>query len=215
LTPLVARRYNETLMSRLRWIALSTGVALVILGCPTTPEVPEEEPVVETVVEVVDEPETATAETEQVAGEESTEAEPNPETEQEAEPEPIEVPEDVYNQAFKEVEAVIAELNQIIYRGDFDAWMEHLTDHYRDIYSDPEVLAEISQQPVLAQSNIQLRTIHDYFRHVFVPSRARARLDDLVFYSDTVVEAVTIFRGEPLILYLLRKVDGEWRIDTF
>ena len=169
----------------------------------------------ETVVEEVVEPEPEPVEPEQLPDEENAESEPDSGTEPEAEPEPIEVSEDVYNQAFEEVEAVIAELNQIIYRGDFDAWMEHLTEHYREIYSDPEVLAEISRQPVLAQNNIQLRTIHDYFRHVFVPSRARARLDDLVFYSDTVVEAVTVFRGEPLILYLLRKVDGEWRIDTF
>jgi len=128
---------------------------------------------------------------------------------------PIEVPEEVYNRAFEEVEAVINELNEIIQRGDFDAWREYLTRDYIDYHGDPTVLAELSQQPVLAQNGIRLRSLRDYFQQVVRPSRARARLDSLVFYSDNLVEAVTVFRSESVILYLLRKTDGQWQIDTF
>ncbi|MFP4549553.1 MAG: hypothetical protein ACLFNT_02010 [Spirochaetales bacterium] len=128
---------------------------------------------------------------------------------------PIEVPEEVYNRAFEEVEAVINELNAIIQRGDFDAWREYLTEDYIDYHGDPAVLSELSRQPVLAQNGIRLRSLRDYFQQVVRPSRARARLDSLVFYSDSLVEAVTVFRGESVILYLLRKTDGQWQIDTF
>ena len=76
------------------------------------------------------------------------------------------------------------------------------------------MLAELSRQPILAQNNIRLDSLRDYFEDVVVPSRARARLDDLIFYSDTLVEAVTEYRGERVLLYLLRKVDGTWKIDT-
>ena len=202
-------------MSRLRWIAAFAGIALVLVGCPTLPEGPVEEPVVvvspESVTDLEPEQVEPTDQTSVPDSETETDTEPAADTE----PAPIQVSETVYNRAFEEVETVIADLNQIIYRGDFDAWTAHLTEHYREVYSDPEVLADISRQPAMAQSGIHLHTMEDYFEHVVVPSRARARLDDLVFYSDTLVEAVSIFRGEPLILYLLRKVDGEWRIDTF
>jgi hypothetical protein len=195
--------------------------ALFVLGCRTPSVEPEgeAEPIEPAVVAAEPEPEEAP--------EEVVEVEPEPDEkpvidlDEEigavvTEPEPIDVPDVVYDQAFDEVEAVIAELNGIIYRGDFDAWLEYLTDRYRAIYSDPNVLAEVSRQPYLAQSYITVRSIEDYFEHVVRPSRpAGATLDDLVFYSDTLVEAVTTIRGEPAILYLLRKVDGEWKIDTF
>ncbi|HKJ86175.1 MAG TPA: hypothetical protein VKA06_08865, partial [Spirochaetia bacterium] len=126
----------------------------------------------------------------------------------------IEVPDDLYNQAFSEVEALIQELNDIIYRGQFETWKSYLTERYLEYHSDPDVLQAISQQPILAQNNIRLRALNDFFEAVVIPSRARARLDDLIFYSDSLVEAVTEFRGQRVILYLLRKIDGEWKIDT-
>ncbi len=122
--------------------------------------------------------------------------------------------EDLYNEAFSEVETVITELNQIIYRGEFEKWKTYLTERYIEYHSDPQVLAALSRQPILAQNKIRLRSLRDYFEDVVVPSRARARLDDLIFYSDNLVEAVAEFRGERVILYLLRKVDGTWKIDT-
>lgn len=162
--------------------------------------VPEPEPEPDPVPEPAAEP---TAEPEVVV------AEPEPEIIG-----PIEVPEEVYNQAFAEVEAVIERLNEIISRRQFETWKTFLTERYIEYHSDPEVLAQLSRQPILAQNNIRLRSLSDYFQDVVVPSRARARLDDLIFYSDTLVEAVTDFRGQSVILYLLRKVDGVWKIDT-
>lgn len=183
--------------------------ALFIAGCASVPEEPP-------VVVVVPEPE-PTPEPEPAP---EPVVEPEPEVvapEPEPEPEitgPIEVPEEVYNQAFAEVEEVIERLNQIISRRQFETWKTFLTDRYIEYHSDPDVLAQLSRQPILAQNNIRLRSLSDYFQDVVVPSRARARLDDLIFYSDTLVEAVTDFRGQMVILYLLRKVDGTWKIDT-
>ncbi|MFP4114201.1 MAG: hypothetical protein ACOC2Y_08110 [Spirochaetota bacterium] len=138
-----------------------------------------------------------------------------PEAAEEPATAPIEVPEEVYNQAFEEVEAIIEDLNRIIARREFETWKTYLTDRYIEYHSDPEVLAELSRQPILAQNNIRLQSLRDYFYNVVVPSRAHARLDDLVFYSDNLVEAVSLFRGQRVILYLLRKIDGQWKIDTF
>jgi hypothetical protein len=201
-------------------------VALLLVGCATDPQPvvvvetvePEAEPE-STVVE--SEPETAGPEPDppvaepEAAESRTAETQPDaPEAQVDGPVAPIEVPEEVYNQAFSEVEAVIEELNQIIYHGEFETWKTFLTERYLEYHSNPAVLAEISRQPILAQNGIRLRNLKDYFEDVVIPSRARAKPDDLIFYSDTLVEAVTEFRGQRVILYLLRKIDGEWKIDT-
>ncbi|MFW5742121.1 MAG: hypothetical protein ACOCW3_03140 [Spirochaetota bacterium] len=195
------------MIGRRTLLVLLTGF-IVLAGCATPPEQPV----------AVDPPPEPAPEPEP-----EPEPEPTPEPEPEGEPtddeeppatEPIEVTEDLYDEAFAEVEALITELNRIIYRGEFERWKTYLTDRYIDYYSHPQVLAELSRQPILAESSIRLRSLRDYFEAVVVPSRAHARLDDLIFYSDTLVEAVTEYRGERVILYLLRKVDDEWKIDT-
>lgn len=181
-------------------LVLMIAVILLVVSCQSTPE---------TVADTEEEPAVVVPEPEQ---------EPEPETEPPEVVEdptvPIEVPENIYNQAFDEVSAVIEELNEIIGSGDFDAWQRYLTDDYKEYYSDDSVLEELSAQPRLAQENIRLRTLQDYFQHVVRPSRVGFRLESLVFYSDTLVEAITVFRGQSVILYALRKTDGEWKIDT-
>ncbi len=186
---------------------------LVAVGCATAPEEPEPDPVV--IAEPTPDPQPQP----DPEPEPTPEPEPLPEPEPEPEPDPvvegpIEVSEDLYEQAFGEVEEVIEELNFIISRRQFDRWTTYLTDEYVEYYSSEQVLEELSRNAILAQNNIRLRTLRDYFLNVVVPSRASARLDDLIFYTDTLVEAVTIFRGQSVILYELRKIDGEWKIDT-
>ena len=164
----------------------------VVVDAPPADPVPDPEPVLEEPEPVVEPPEPVEDPTA-----------------------PIAVTEDLYNAAFAEVEAVINQLNEIIRRGDFERWKTFLTDRYIDYYSNDAVLAEISRQPFLVQNNIRLDSLRDYFEDVVGPSRAGARLDSLIFYTDTLVEAATVFRGQSVILYLLRKIDGVWTIDTF
>ena len=140
------------------------------------------------------------------------EAEPQPEP---TGPAPIEVSEAVYSQTFAEVEGVIEELNDIIHRGDYRRWRSYLTERYIETMSSPATLAELSQSPILRRNDIVLRDLGDYFRYVVGPSRSQSRLDDLVFYSDSVVEALTERDGAMYLLYRLRKVDGQWKIDIF
>ncbi|MFW6229050.1 MAG: hypothetical protein ACOC2V_06285, partial [Alkalispirochaeta sp.] len=145
------------------------------------------------------------------------EPEPEPELEPEPEGEPgnIEVSDELYDQTFTEVEQTITELNGIIADRNFREWQGYLTDDYRRTYSDPDVLEQSSQSAVLVRNNITLRTLEDYFNYVVVPSRSNARLDDLVFIDETTVEAIMEVNDRRYILYLLKKIDDRWKIDTF
>lgn len=138
-----------------------------------------------------------------------------PEPESEPEPTPPEVSEELYDRTFSAVEEMITEFNRIIANRDFGAWKGHLTERYIRTYSDPDVLEQSSQSSVLVRNNIVLRDLQDYFTYVVVPSRANARLDDLVFVSEDTVEAIMVINERRYVLYLLKNVDDRWKIDTF
>ena len=202
---------------------LMVALGLLLAGCNTTPI---SEPLVEEEIEIIPaipdpvpdiepEPEPEPEIEPEPEPEPEPEVEPEPEPDIPEDPEPIEVSEEVYEHTFSEVELVIQELNDIIHRGDYRRWRTYLTDHYIDTMSSPEILAEVSQSPILRRNKIVLRDLEGYFRYVVVPSRARSRLDELVFYSDTIVEALTERDGVLYLLYDLRSVDGQWKIDIF
>jgi len=142
-------------------------------------------------------------------------AEPEPQPEPEPEPTVIEISEELYDRTFDEVEAVISELNAIVRNKDFQSWTSYLTERYVTYYSNPAVLEQQSKRPILEQNNVQLLTLNDYFEHVFVPSRANLRLDDMVFLESDTVEAIMIIQDQRYVLYLLKQVGDRWKIDTF
>jgi len=198
-----------------RYFILLLAPGLLAVACRTTPEPP--------VVDVVKEPEPQ-AEPEPIP-EQIPEPEPEPEPELIVEPEvepavpeaavPIEVSDEVYEQTFTEVELVIMDLNEIVRREDYAKWRTHLSERYIEIMSSPEMLEEVSSSPILQRNEIVLEDLEDFFKYVVVPSRARSKLDELVFYSDNVVEALTERNDVLYLLYQLRKVDGQWKIDIF
>ena len=117
-----------------------------------------------------------------------------------------------YQETFKNVRALIEQLNTIIANRDYEAWTQHLTEQYIKTFSDPKTLAAISDQPMMKRQNIRLLTLRDYFLNVVVPSRANAHLDDLEFTSKTQVQAITVITGNRYILYNLRLENGSWKI---
>ena len=145
----------------------------------------------------------------------SLRAKRKPDPAKEPKRESIEVSEELYDQTFTEVERTINELNEIISNRDFAEWRLYLTDSYRRTYSDPDVLARSSQSAILVRNNITLESLEDYFNFVVVPSRSDAHLDDLVFIDDETVEAIMEVDDRRYLLYLLRKTNGRWKIDTF
>jgi hypothetical protein len=193
--------------------------SLVITGCATT--APGEKPVSEPAVEEVPEekpkdeskhePEEPPEE-EKEPDDELVSEEPKEEVEQEQQEDEFVVSEEVFAQTFSDVEALINELNKTIRNKNYDKWLTFLTEEYKDYYSSPGVLREISKKPTMQKYDIRLTTLKDYFTYVVVPSRSNARLDDLVFEDNNHVKAIMIFDEQRVILYRLVKVDGEWKI---
>lgn len=181
-------------------------LVLILFGCAGTPESATDTEVVAEPTESASVPEEPTPEPEAV---EEVPVDVEEEFSQE------DVTEELYDQTFTEVEATIAELNEIITNQDFARWQYYLTDNYRLTYSNPRVLEESSQSAILRRNNITLRTLEDYFRFVVVPSRANVRLDEIVFVDESTVEAIMEVQGEKYLLYNLTKAGDRWKIDTF
>jgi hypothetical protein len=202
-------------------LLLTALLSLVACGTrPDPPETPSQEPPIRPLPEQP-EPEPEPDPEPEPEAEPDPEPEPEPEADPESskgpsEPEPgVDVSEELYDRTFEEVQKTIQELNRIIAERNFQAWQRYLTDAYRRTYSNQTVLQQSSQSAVLERNNIELNTLEDYFRYVVVPSRANARLDDLVFVDENTVEAIMEVGGQRYLLYLLKKVDNRWKIDTF
>ncbi len=129
--------------------------------------------------------------------------------------ESFEVSEELYQQTFEEIEALIEELNSVISRKQFDKWLGYLSRNYIDIYNSPEQLDEISQYRQLKDNGIYLKSLRDYFDWVVVPSRSKATLDEIVFLGENEVIAYSTFEGKRAKLYELERIDGEWKVTVW
>jgi len=192
------------------------------LGACATPEAPTPPVVEEPEVDLPEderphEPEEDDTEEETKAdiGESEDESDDVPDEDIHVEKEDFVISTEMYETTFNEVEDFIAELNEIIAKRDFEQWKGHLTEEYIETHSDPAVLRERSESPVLSRNDIQLTSIEDYFTWVVVPSRANARLDDLDFIGTDKVEAIMRVRDQGVILYQLKRVGDRWKIDVF
>ena len=126
---------------------------------------------------------------------------------------PSTVTQEVKKATFSDAKILIQKLNAIIQAKDFEAWKTYLTQAYIVYYSDPIVLARLSESPILKSNGIVLRNLQDYFLQVVYRSRQNARLDDIDFVSEDSIVAITLGpQGERLVLYNLERQRDSWKI---
>lgn len=135
-----------------------------------------------------------------------------PEPEAPPEPPEYQVSEEVYSRTFDEIGDFIRNLNQIIREEDFQTWVSYLSEEYIRTTSDPAYLKAQSEQPLLKKNGVELRSLEDYFYYVVVPSRSQAQLDKIEFLDENHVKAISIVRGTRVVLYLLTREQGNWKI---
>ena len=120
-----------------------------------------------------------------------------------------------YKKTKEDLTNLISNLNSIIAAKDYDTWLTYLTKKYYDYYSDPEVLKEQSESPLLKKYNIVLRSLKDYFNYVVVGSRKNVRLDEIKAIDADHIKAYMYVKGTPVIIYELVKINGNWKITHF
>lgn len=134
---------------------------------------------------------------------------------EEAQPsfDPTTVTQEQRTATFTDAKALVETLNALIRAKDFESWKTYLTPDYIAYYSDPAVLAKLSESPVLKREGIVLRSLEDYFLQVVYQSRQNARLDDIDFVGKDSIVAITVSpQGDRLVLYHLQRVNDSWKI---
>ena len=189
--------------------AVLIAIVLVMGGCTTVPE-PDETPVVPSAAPAPPPPAPAAPAPQQPLP-------PSPGT-----PRPADQPKkefsvsvEVYNQTFDQIRTVITELNNHIARGDYEGWLQHLTENYVRETSRPEYLDKWKDDPELKRRGIVLRTLRDFFVYRVVPTRSMVKLDEIQFIDDEHVYAFTVLRGEKYLLYSLVKTSRGWKVDFY
>lgn len=114
-----------------------------------------------------------------------------------------------------DISALIGELNDLIAAKDFLSWQKYLSSDYIKYYSDPDVLKEQSNSPLLVKNKIVLRTLEDYFNYIVVGSRQNVRLDEIKAIDRDRINAYMIISGTPWIIYELIRIDNVWKIGKF
>jgi len=108
---------------------------------------------------------------------------------------------------------LILELNRITREKNFQAWKAYLTEDFIEYYSSKEVLAALSQKPILRMQKIVLKSLEDYFNYVVYPSHQNDRVDDIDYIGHNRVKAITLnAKMERLVLWDLEKVGDSWKI---
>jgi hypothetical protein len=126
------------------------------------------------------------------------------------------VSQDVYEKTFDEIRQLLKKIDALIATRDFEAWKVNCTAEYLSLYSDPARLRELSQKPYLKDHNIVLKSLEDYFMHVFIPSRLETKLDKIDFIEIDRVKAVTVVAGVPYVVYFLEKdKNNQWKIGVW
>jgi len=114
-----------------------------------------------------------------------------------------------------DISELIEKLNGIIKSKDFIAWKQYLSQDYINYYSDPEVLKEKSQSPLLTKYKIVLRSLEDYFNFVVVGSRQNVKLDEIKALDRDRIKAYMFINNTSVIIYELIRIDNTWKIGKF
>ncbi|HKL85024.1 MAG TPA: hypothetical protein VJ861_01680 [Treponemataceae bacterium] len=123
----------------------------------------------------------------------------------------IKITKETFNSTKTEIGLVVEDLNKITVTRDYQKWLLYLSPGYKEYYSSPIVLKEVSES--LPIKGVQLKTLKDYFNFVFVPSRQNMRVDDIKFVSPTRVYVIMeIAPNSPAAIYILEKAKDRWSL---
>ncbi|MCK5152932.1 MAG: hypothetical protein KAQ93_01115 [Spirochaetales bacterium] len=114
-----------------------------------------------------------------------------------------------------DISELIQELNELIASKNFNEWKNYLSADYIEYYSDPDVLKEKSQSPLLTKYKIVLRSLEDYFNYVVVGSRQNVQLDEIKALDRDRIKAYMFINNKAVIIYELIRIDNNWKIGKF
>ena len=109
-----------------------------------------------------------------------------------------------------EILETISELAIIMETKDTLAWLKYIDEPSKEYYKNPVNLRKTQRK--LPNKLIELKTIEDYFKFVFIPARRNSHIDEIRYVSKTHVKAVQVREDSDAIYYEFKKENGKWLV---
>ena len=110
-----------------------------------------------------------------------------------------------------EILRIISEMQKIMEKEDFDAWLKHIAPDSIRYYSNPVNIKKAQKK--LPDKTRVLYGIEDYFKYVFIPARKRSQVTEIRYVSKTNIKAVELKdNGKVIAYYQFVKLDNKWLI---
>ncbi|WP_428768252.1 hypothetical protein V1L52_07025 [Treponema sp. HNW] len=106
--------------------------------------------------------------------------------------------------------AIIQDLDKSMKNRDYGLWRSYLTPESISYWSNKFNLQVIATK--LPKKGLTLRTLGDYFSHVFIPSRMDRKVSEIRYISPTDVKAVEVDGNKDIIYYEFEKINGRWLV---
>ena len=110
-----------------------------------------------------------------------------------------------------EILEIISELAIVMETKDTLTWLGFIDEESKEYYKNPVNLRKAQRK--LPNKLIELKTIEDYFKFVFIPARRNSQIDEIRYISRTHVKAVQLREDGPdAIYYEFKKQNGKWLV---
>lgn len=110
-----------------------------------------------------------------------------------------------------EILEIISELAVVMETKDTLSWLNYIDEESKEYYKNPVNLRKAQQR--LRDKRIELKTIEDYFKYVWIPARQNSHIDEIRYISKTHVNAVQVREEQSdLVYYKFKKEKGKWLV---
>lgn len=110
----------------------------------------------------------------------------------------------------KDILARIKKLDDVMARSDFLTWKTFVEPDSLSYWSLKGNLRKVSA--MLPIKGIQLNSLEDYFKFVFIQSRIGRQVDEIRYVSDSYVKAVQVTDSQDVVYYYFVKINGIWKV---
>lgn len=110
----------------------------------------------------------------------------------------------------KAIMAMISELDTIMKDKNYKAWLGYIDSESTEYWSKSSTLKKA--QARLPIKGLQLKTLEDCFKYVFVPARQKSKITEIRYESATYVKAVEVQEEQDLVYYDFKKINGKWLV---
>ncbi|HAK68158.1 MAG TPA: hypothetical protein DCM57_00685 [Treponema sp.] len=121
------------------------------------------------------------------------------------------VTKEAFEEDKKDILEIIEKLDKVMKNRDYKAWLTYLEPASVTYWTKKSNLQKAENR--LPVKGLSLRSLEDYFKYVFIPSRSGRRVDEIRYETDSLVKAVQVNGNNDTVYYYFKKSQsGAWKL---